>query len=506
MPADAGVQWSHRDIKRIVSGVMLGMLLAAFDQTVVVTALPTMAAELNGLQHLSWIVTAYLLTSTASTPIYGKLSDHYGRRRLFEIAIAVFVASSALCALAQTMDQLIAARALQGIGGGGLISMAQAILADVIAPRERGRYQAYMSGTWALASIGGPAMGGFFVEYLTWRWVFWINLPIGIFALLACRHALRRLVTRGGLQRIDYLGAALLIVAVTLLLLVAASGGTELPWTSPEILGSLAVSIVLLLAFALQELRARDPILPPRLFLNPVIRVANLISFVVSMAMFGASVLLPVFLQLVSRIGAGNSGLLLIPLLGGSVAGSFAASQRMRHTGRYKQAPIVGLAVSTVGWLLLATMTQTTPGWLAGIYMGLLGAGIGSAMPMMMVATQNAAETRDIGVATASVTFFRSLGGSFGAAILWSILVYALGRHLAAMGAGGPESGAALLRSGGPASTALPEALVPALAQSFSLVFIIGAAITAVSLVLICLIKEIPLRTTPARAASIPVE
>jgi EmrB/QacA subfamily drug resistance transporter len=450
-------------------------------------------------------VSAYLLTSTASTPIYGKLSDIYGRRRLFEIAIAIFVGASALCALAQSMDQLILARAIQGIGGGGLISMAQAILADVIAPRERGRYQVYLTGTWAVASIAGPAMGGWFVEYLSWRWVFWINLPIGIGALLACRHALRRLVTQQGLQRIDYLGAGLLTVAVTLLLLVAGSGGNDLPWLSLEILGAIGVSFFLLVAFFLQELRAPEPILPPRLFVNPVIRVANIISFIVSAAMFGATVLMPVFLQLVSRISAASSGFLLIPLLGGSVTGSYIASQRMLHTGRYKPTPIVGLALCTVSWLLMATMDATTPGWLAAGYMGLLGAGIGTAMPMMMVATQNAAEIRDIGAATASVAFFRSLGGSFGTAILWSVLVYALGRHLAAMGEGGADTGAALLRGGGTVS-GIPDTVIPALAQSFSVDFLIGAAISAVSLGLMCIIKEIPLRTTPAHATHVVVE
>ncbi|MGA2088020.1 MAG: MFS transporter, partial [Stellaceae bacterium] len=280
MPAEAAAQpapqFSHREILEILSGALLGLLLAALDQTVVVTALPAIAGDLNGLQHLSWIVTAYLLTSTASTPIYGKLSDLYGRRMMLLIGIGIFVAASAFCALAQSMGQLIAARALQGVGGGALISMSQAIIADVISPRERGRYQVYMSGVWALASLGGPVMGGLFVEYLTWRWVFWINLPLGIFGLILCNNPLKKLVVRRQQPRIDYLGAAILIPAVVSLLLVASWGGTEFAWTSPEILGLIGVGILLAAAFALQELRAPEPLLPPRLFIDPVIRIASL--------------------------------------------------------------------------------------------------------------------------------------------------------------------------------------------------------------------------------------
>ncbi len=500
MPAEAAVQpapqFSHREILEILSGVLLGLLLAALDQTVVVTALPAIAGDLNGLQHLSWIVTAYLLTSTASTPIYGKLSDLYGRRVMLLAGIGIFVAASAFCALAQSMGQLIAARALQGVGGGALISMSQAIIADVISPRERGRYQVYMSGVWALASLGGPVMGGFFVEYLTWRWVFWINLPLGVLGLVLCNNPLKKLVVRRQQPRIDYLGAAILIPAVVSLLLVASWGGTEFAWASPEILGLIGVGILLAAAFALQELRALEPLLPPRLFIDPVIRIVNLNSFVVSAGMFGAIVLLPVFLQLVLGAGPGRTGLLLIPLMGGTVLGAYPVGQWMRRTGRYKKAPVLTLSGAVAAYLLLATCGPSTPDLLVALYIGLLGVGIGGSMPVMLVAAQNAAEPRDTGAATASVTFFRFLGGSFGAAALWSALLYFFNQNLAALGVPG-FAAVALQGAEGAAAALTPEAR-GALAQAFSWTYIGGAAIMAASVGIALVLKEIPLRTTPA--------
>jgi EmrB/QacA subfamily drug resistance transporter len=494
-PVPSAPQFSHREILEILTGALLGLLLAALDQTVVVTALPAIAGDLNGLQHLAWIVTAYLLTSTASTPIYGKLSDLYGRRRLLQIGVAIFVVASLFCALSQTMAQLIAARALQGIGGGALISMAQAIIADVISPRERGRYQVYMSGVWALASLGGPVMGGLFVQYLSWRWVFWVNLPIGIFGLMLCNNALKKLPVHARQPRIDYLGAAILVPAVVALLLVASWGGTELPWTSPAIWGLLGVGVLLIAAFALQELRAREPLLPPRLFTNPVIRIANLTSFIVSAGMFGAIVLLPVFLQLVLGKSPGNTGLLLIPLMGGTVLGAYPAGQWMRHTGRYKLAPIVTLAGASLAFLLLATTGPATPPLLVAFYILLLGTGMGASMPVMLVATQNAADQRDTGAATGSVAFFRSLGGSFGAAALWSALLYFFNARLTELGE--PNLAATVLQGGTVvAGAGLTPPVRAALAHSFDLAFIGGAIIMAISVVSAMLLKEIPLRTT----------
>jgi EmrB/QacA subfamily drug resistance transporter len=506
-PPPPASQFTHREILSVLSGALLGLLLAALDQTIVITALPAIASDLSGLQHLSWIVTAYLLTSTASTPIYGKLSDLYGRRRLIEIGIGIFVFSSAFCALAGSMGQLIAARALQGIGGGALISMSQAIIADVIPPRERGKYQVYMSGIWALASIGGPALGGFFVEYLSWRWVFWINLPIGALGLVLCDRTLRRLPARGGYARIDFLGAAILIPGVVALLLVASWGGSEFPWTSPVILGLTAAGLLLLVAFGLQELRALEPLLPPRLLLNPVILMANLIGFVVSAGMFGAAMLLPVFLQLILDRSPADTGLLMIPLMGGTVLGAYPTGQWMRRTGRYKKAPLLTLSGAIVAYILLATSGPASPPWLVAIYICILGVGMGGAMPATLVAAQNAAEMRDIGAATASVAFFRSLGGSFGAAILWTVLLVVVGDKLAAAGTGHADLGAMLLRgtAGGPASE-LRAALVPVLARGFDWAYGAGATIMAVGLALTFLWKEIPLRSTHQPSAPAQTE
>ncbi|MGO8914557.1 MAG: MDR family MFS transporter [Stellaceae bacterium] len=494
--------FSHREILSILSGILLGMMLAALDQSIVTTALPAIAGDLGGFEHLSWIVAGYLLTATASTPIYGKLSDLYGRRLMLQIAIASFVVASVLCALAQTMPELIVARSLQGLGGGGLISMAQAIVADVISPRERGRYQAYLSGVWATASVGGPVLGGIFVDYLSWRWVFWINLPVGIAAFLLCRRALAALVTRRAQRRIDYLGAALLTLAVADLLLIFTWGGTSYGWTSPRLLVLMALAPPLVVAVILQELRAPEPVLPPRLFANSVVRTANLASFIVAMAMFGGIVLLPVFLQLVTGVSAGHSGVLLIPLMAGSVVGAFTSGQMMRRTGRYKIFPLIGLSASALAFALLATMSEATAPSTAMAYMGVLGLGVGMSMPVMLVAVQNASEPRDIGVATATVAFFRSLGGSFGAAILWSIFLAALARGLAASGGG---FGVELLQSGPDAAAQLsPQQralLIPALVRAFHLVFAIGAAVTALSAVVSLFLRELPLKTTPGRAA-----
>lgn len=518
MPAEAAATGtaglSHREVLGVISGILLGMLLAALDQTVVATALPAMAADLHGIEHLSWIVTAYLLTSTASTPIYGKLSDLYGRRHLLEAAIIFFVIASALCALAQTMGQLIVARALQGLGGGGLMAMAQAVIADVIAPRERGRYQGYFSAVWALASVGGPIMGGFFVQYLSWRWVFWINLPVGALAFLLCHRALAHLVAHRARRRIDVLGAVLLVPAVTSLLLVASWGGSEMPWTSSTILGLIAGGAVLVAAFALQELRAPEAILPPRLFSNTVIAVANVMSAIISMGVFGGAMLLPVFFQLVDGVSPGNSGVLLAPLMGGVVLGAFPAGQAMRWSGRYRWILFLGLPMAIVGFVLMATMDEATSPALSMLYTLIVGIGLGTTFPTLLVSVQNAAEARDIGVATASVAFFRSLGGAFGAAILWSILLWDLGRRLAAIGLTKAGLADDLLHgkvlhgrtAAAPMPAAAHDAVVAALGQSFHVIFLVIAAITGLGLVVLVFLKELPLRTTAHAAMHREVE
>jgi len=497
---------THREIMTTLSGLLLGMLLAALDQNIVTTAVPAIANDLGGFEHLSWIFAGYLLTCTASTPIYGKISDLYGRGPLLMISIALFVASSVLCALAQNMGELVAARALQGLGGGGMMSVTQALIADIIAPRERGRYQAYFASVWAGASVAGPMLGGFFVEYLSWRWVFWINLPIGAVTLLLCARAFRKL-PRPRLARrdIDYWGAVLLTLAVTALLLVSTWGGAIFPWLSVEVLGMLAAGIILMGLFMLQEFRALDPILPMRLFANPIFNFANAISFIVAISMFGGIVLMPVQIQLVLGISPGNTGLIMIPLMSGTVLGSFIAGRIMRRTGRYKAIPPVGIGVATLAFVALATLTDQTSPILVLIYLAVLGLGIGPTFPVMMIAIQNTCEARDIGVATSWVFFARSLGASFGAALLWSGLIAALTGRLDAEGHGILAN--TLVRGGPTAAARMAPGdrlvILPALSHAFQIVFLVAAAIMLVAFIVTFFLKEerlksqIPAHRTP---------
>ncbi len=499
--AAEGAGFTHREILSVLVGVLLGMMMAALDATIVTTALPRIATELDGFLHLSWVVTAYLLTNTAAAPIYGKLSDLYGRRRLLQLAIVIFTLSSAACGLAQNMGMLIAARACQGIGGAGLFSLGQAAIADVVSARERGRYQAYITGIWGVASIAGPLIGGLCVDYLTWRWAFWINLPIGIIAFFCCDWALKRIPVKREQRSIDFLGASLMMPGVTALMLVSAWGGTEFDWTSPTILALGAAGVLLLLAFALQELRARDALLPPRLFTNRNVRTILLAQFLIAATLLSTAMLLPVFLQLVAGYSASSSGAFMIPLIASQMVSSIATGTYMRRTGRYKRSPQLGFAGIIVSYLLYATMSATTPEWMIVLYFMVNGVAVGLCMAPMTVAGQNATDFRDLGAFTGTSGFCRSLGGSFGTALLWSALVFSFGSALAASHLGlGPE----VLR-GGPAALAnLPAAMraavLPDLARGFSITFILAAGIALLGLVTVSFLEEIPLRTTPGKA------
>jgi EmrB/QacA subfamily drug resistance transporter len=477
---------------------MVGLFLAALDQTITAAALPVISRELGGAEQLSWIVAGYLLTSTAATPIYGKLSDLYGRRALLRVAITVFVLASLLCGAAQTMPQLIVARALQGMGGGGLMTLAQATVADVVSPRERGRYQAYFSGTWALASVAGPSLGGFFSDYLTWRWIFWINLPIGIVAFVLCHVALRRLAVAHRRHSIDYLGALLITAGVAPLLLLTTWAGGGMAWTSPTIIGLGIAGIVLLGLFALQERRAAEPILPPRLLANRVILIGNLISFEIAIPMFGATVLMPVLLQLAYGLSPSRAGLMLLPFLVVTTIGASLAGQGMRRWGRYRIFPQIGAVFALVGLALLAGLERTTPlPVLVGESM-LVGFGVGMFMPTLLVAVQNAAAPQDIGAATSTVAFFRILGGSFGVAILWSLVIAEVtgaGANGFALLRGGPE---ALGRLAGPER----EATIGALLAGSHAAFAVAAAAAALSFVTSLIQPDRPLRSGAPRAAT----
>jgi len=498
---DQGPHFSHRQILQVLSGILLCIFLAAIDQTVVIPAVPAIAADLNGFSHLAWIVSAYLLTSTAATPIYGKLSDIYGRRRLLLVALAVFGASSCLCALAGSLGQLVIARALQGIGGAGLMAMAQAAIADVVSPRERGRYQGYMASTWGLASIAGPVIGGWVTDTLSWRWIFWINLPIALVAMLLCDRALRLLQPRGGKVQIDWAGAGLLTAAVSAWLLVLSWGGVEMPWTSTPILGLGVAGLVLLVLLTFQERRFPDPLLPPRLFGNSVFTRGVAIAFCGALALFGGSFLLPLFFQLVNGADAAMSGALLAPFLGANCVGAVVAGWLARRHGKMKAIMIAGLIGCALGFGLLALVSARTPGFVLVFYQLVLGFSLGLVMPSSLVTVQNAAERRDIGSATGCLLFLRSMGGAFGSTMVGALLASGFASHLAAVGVTAHVD-LGEIRQHGDALANVPAALIPqvhlALADAFHLAFLACGVVMAAAVFIALGMRDLPLRTVSA--------
>jgi EmrB/QacA subfamily drug resistance transporter len=492
---NAPVRFSHREILLMLSGTMCGMFLGAIDQTIVATALPAMAGELHGIEYMSWAVSAYLLCSTASTPLYGKLSDLYGRRPLYVTAIALFLVGSIVCGAAQSMGMLISGRAIQGLGGGGLLSLAQTIMADMVPPRERGRYQAYYSTVWTVSTMGGPMLGGFLVDTLSWHWVFWINLPIAAAGLLICNAQLKRLPIRGGPKRIDYLGAGLMVPAIVALLLITTWGGNEFAWGSPMILGLGAAAIVLIALLLVQERRAADPILPLRLFDNNVFVIGNSLGFLMGAAAVGATIFLPLFMQVVIGATAGNSGVLITPLVIGISVGAICTGRIIRWTGRYRIIPIVSLSLAALAFIGFVDVTRATPQIYYVIVMTLMGIGLGPSGPMVSISVQNSVDMRDLGTATSLVSFFRSMGGSFGVAVMGAILFAGLTDQSAATH--GLSTGGLL--HGGPAViNALPDnvrtAIVASFGHSFRYVYLFGAGICILGIALAIFIKELPLR------------
>ena len=509
-PAELGpaVPMSRREILLVFVSLMLGMFLASLDQTIVATALPTIVGELGGLEHLAWVVTAYMVTSTASAPLYGKLSDLYGRKVMFQGAITIFLLGSVLSGLSQSMGQLIAFRAVQGIGAGGLIVMALTIIGDILSPRERGRYQGYMGSVFAVSSVGGPLLGGFFVDNLDWRWVFYINLPIGLLALAATARFLHLPAARRE-RNIDYLGAGLLVAGVSAALLVTVWGGSQYAWSSPAIIGLVVAAVVLLGLFFLQERRAPEPILPLRLFSNRVFTVTAAAGFIVGVAMFGGIIFLPLFLQVVTGVSATDSGLLLVPLMAGILVTSIVSGRRISVHGRYKRYPIAGTAIAALGLYLLSTMTPETDIISASAYMLVLGAGLGLVMQVLVIAVQNAVDMQDLGVATSSSTFFRSLGGSFGTALFGAVLNARLVSEVAARLPQGVGSVPLGELTGSPAAIAqLPPALrqplVEALSASITGVFAVAIPFAVVALLLVLFLPELPLRDTVHVGSSTP--
>ena len=498
----------HRRIDRAAltfGGLLLAMLLASLDQTIVATALPTIVGDLGSLNELSWVVTAYLLAATVSMPIWGRLSDLSGRKRLFQAAIVVFLTGSALSGLSQTLGELIAFRALQGLGAGGLMTLAMAIVADIIPPRERGRYQGYIQLVFVLASVAGPLLGGLFVDHLTWRWIFFVNLPIGALALVVISTTLHLPVQRTR-PRIDYAGAALLAAALTSVLLVATWGGRQYAWTSATIAGLAVAALVLLLAFLWQERRTPEPILPLRLFRDGVFDIVSISLFLTACAFFAAIVFMPLYLQIVTGASATTSGLLLLPLLLGATTTTAISGRLISRTGRYKVFPLVGLAVMAVGLLLLSDLDVTSSRTRACVYVGIFGLGFGLVSQVLTLAIQNAVEPRDIGIATASANLFRALGGSVGVAVFGAIFASRLSTSLSRDVAGRAHVDPDRLQASPAAIRSLPAdlqlAVEHAVASSLHLVFLVAAPFAALGLVAVLFLRELPLRD--ARSAGTP--
>jgi EmrB/QacA subfamily drug resistance transporter len=485
-------------VRLVFGALLLVMLLASLDQTIVSTALPTIVGDLGGLAHLSWVVTAYLLATTVVGPLYGKLGDLYGRKIVLQAAIVLFLVGSALCGISGSMIELIAFRAIQGLGGGGLMVTAMAVVGDIIAPRDRGRYQGIFGAVFGVSTVIGPLLGGFFVDRLSWRWIFYINLPIGLAALIVIALAFEAASARRP-HAIDYLGAALLTAGLSLIVLFTSLGGTAYPWRSAPMLAFVALSVLLIVGFALVETRASEPILPLSLFRNRIFAAASAIGLIVGLALFGSVTYMPLYLQVVKGETPSASGLQLTPMMGGVLVTSITSGYLISRFGRYKPFPIAGTALMTIALYLLSRLSVATSVWSASAYMLVLGLGLGMVMQVLVLAVQNAVEYEKLGVATSGATLFRSVGGAIGVALFGAVFAGRLQAELAQV----MPAGSHLPSAANPAAIeALPpavhDAYVHAVAASLQPVFLMAAGIAALAFLLSWLLREVPLRQTVA--------
>jgi EmrB/QacA subfamily drug resistance transporter len=503
-PESASALLSPRRRNLVFVAVLLGMMLAALDQTIVATALPTVVAVLGGAGHQAWVVTSYLLASTIVTAVVGKLGDLFGRKVVFQVSVVFFLFGSVLCGLAGSMTMLVAARALQGIGGGAIMVTAMAVIGEVIPLRERGRYQGALGAVFGVTTVIGPLLGGFFTDHLTWRWAFWINVPVAIVVLIVGASAIPALAAKASKPVIDYAGIVFIGLAATGLTLATSWGGGEYAWTSPMILGLFAASIVALAVFVRVEMRTAEPILPIRLFRSPVFTVCCVLAFIVGFAMLGALTFLPTFMQFVDGVSATESGLRTLPMVAGMLLTSIGSGSIVGRTGRYKVFPVVGTAIMAAAFVLLSQMDATTPTWQQSLYLFALGTGIGLCMQVLVLVVQSTSSFTDLGVATSGVTFFRTIGSSFGAAIFGSLFANFLASRI----------GPALIASGAPpaaaespkALQALPPELaapiIEAYANALGNVFLCAAPVAVVGFIVSLFLKEIPLREMDAVSAT----
>ena len=486
----------------IFVAVLLGMLLAALDQTIVATTLPTVVADLGGAGHQSWVVTSYLLASTIATAIAGKLGDLLGRKTVFQAAVVLFLVGSVLCGLAGSMGVLVAARALQGVGGGALMVTAMAVIGEVIPMRDRGRYQGALGAVFGVTTVIGPLLGGFFTDHLTWRWAFWINIPVAVVVLAVAMTAIPALARTPDAPRpvVDTPGIVFIGLAASGLTLATSWGGTEYPWSSPVILGLFVGSVVALGIFVRVELRAQEPILPLRLFGDPVFTVCCILAFIVGFAMLGAMTFLPTYMQFVDGVSATVSGLRTLPMVAGMLITSIGSGAVVGRTGRYKVFPVLGTAVMTLAFLLLSRMGPDTSTLEQSLYLFVLGAGIGLCMQVLVLIVQNTVSFSDLGVATSGVSFFRTIGSSFGAAIFGSLftnfLAGRIGPALAASGAPAQAAQSPKVLHQLPADMAAP--IVTAYSDALGKVFLCAAPVALLGFVVALFLREVPLRQPEA--------